>query len=461
MNVNGIFPQAQCFRGKGFGHLIRKQMENSRNSVLKKRHALDDVFEKQQNDIDKSDEGLNKKVSFGESMLFEQYFSNEEDYIRTRDYTYGKNPTEEEIQYLTALIKKHDKNTEKIFNEILASLPFPEEAILHDPPDPIVDNIPIPMLNHYNPDYVDACLTNERYQAIVKKLILKVIEEEKNEMDKNIQKEINLAYTKQILSKNILSDFNENKKIPNAILIQGEDKESRQEIIKWIIGSTNSNYTFIPYKNESNDLKFNQILTALEEAQENYKTSKQPTLMWIENFHELLQEKEENEEIIANLKELLCSLGSNYKTMIIFEAKDTKNLSPLALQPHRINKIINLDKKISLNDFDNLMKDFVRANFTSITGGYRLPHISPEKGYVDLYLGDCGKDSAILWIDTTDADKINYVSENIDIVKEKSWFKNIKKMQYPRPDNMKELRLNSRFVSKYTAEGIPIYESIL
>ena len=76
MNVNGIFPQAQCFRGKGFGHLIRKQMENSRNSVLKKRHALDDVFEKQQNDIDKSDEGLNKKVSFCGSMLFEQYFSN-------------------------------------------------------------------------------------------------------------------------------------------------------------------------------------------------------------------------------------------------------------------------------------------------------------------------------------------------------------------------------------------------
>lgn len=54
-------------------------------------------------------------------------------------------------------------------------------------------------------------------------------------------------------------------------MVQGENKDETIETLKWIVGKSDSNYTYIEDKNEPNNIRLNQILTVLEEAEENYK----------------------------------------------------------------------------------------------------------------------------------------------------------------------------------------------
>ena len=143
-------------------------------------------------------------------------------------------------------------------------------------------------------------------ESIIKQERIKSYALEKARLEQAAKKELSAACIKYQINEEFLSAFNsDNKKvkIPDALMIQSKSKEDATETLKWIVGKSNSNYIYIEDKNESNYTRLDQILTVLEEAEENYKKNGKRTLVWVENFDKLLSKDSDNEEVIGDLED--------------------------------------------------------------------------------------------------------------------------------------------------------------
>lgn len=314
------------------------------------------------------------------------------------------------------------------------------------------------------PDYITACLTFERTETLINRARLESYAEEKAAAELATKKELTAACIKYKINQDFLLDFNSNNqkvKIPNAIMIFGKNKAETVETIKWIVAKANSNYTFIEDKGDSNQIRLDQIKTVLETAQENYKKNRKRTLIWVENFDKLLSNSEENEDIVADFKKLLDKLSKEYKTTIVFNCQNTKKLNPITIQPHRVKKY-DIDREVSTEEFQKLHDSLVLASIHQIkhSDGYRYKYVPFDNNqHVDLYLGDFGYTSSVLWVDSQKSDAINAVIKNFNVIKTIPQFKNIKSLKFPKPDNIKELTCsNLRCTGNITKDGKVIYE---
>lgn len=314
------------------------------------------------------------------------------------------------------------------------------------------------------PDYITKCLAYERTETLINKARLESYAEERAAAELAAKKELAAACIKYQINQDFLLDFNSDSKkvkIPNAIMIEGKNKQETKETLKWIVAKAKSNYTYIEDKGESNDIRRDQILTILETAQENYEKNGKRTLIWVENFDNLLSNRPENEDVVADFKDLLDKLSRDYKTTIIFDCSNTKKLNPIALQPHRVKKY-NIDREVTAEEFQRLQDNLVLASIHKIKGsdGYRYKYVPFDEGpYVDLYLGDFGYTSSVLWVDTQKTDAINTVIKNFKVIKTIPQFKNVRSLKFPKTDNMKELNSsNLRCTGNITKDGKVIYE---
>lgn len=311
------------------------------------------------------------------------------------------------------------------------------------------------------PEYFEKSLKYERRCNILDRVVQENIAAEKLALEKAAKKQISLAYTKYLLSKNFVVDFNstsKDKHIPNAILIEGQNREDREETIKWLVGKINGNYIFIPHNYESNDTKLNQVLTALEKAKENFESNQKPTFIWVENFENLLYDSEANEEIIGDLKDLLCKVSKEYNATIVFDTYNSQNLAPIALQQHRVNLKIDLDREIQNEEFKKLKEEYLLANVEKLLyNGYKFPCSPMQDDYVVLYRGGLGYNSNILWIDSSDSKKIQTILENIHVVKKIPWFEYVTKAEFPKPNENLQIDSSIYATGDLTEEGRAIY----
>ena len=313
------------------------------------------------------------------------------------------------------------------------------------------------------PDYIDKAAQFERMESIIKQERIKSYALEKARLEQAAKKELSAACIKYQINEEFLSAFNsDNKKvkIPDALMIQSKSKDDATETLKWIVGKSNSNYIYIEDKNESNYTRLDQILTVLEEAEENYKKNGKRTLVWVENFDKLLSKDSDNEEVIGDLKDMLDKISKQYKTTIIFSCNNTENLNPIALQPHRV-KIYNIDKEAPLEELQKIQNNYILSNIQKIknSDGYRFKYVPFEQNFVDLYLGDFSYSSNVLWVDSQNTEAIQAVIKNFDIIKMIPKFKNIKSIKFPRPNNINELDNNKlRCTGNITMDGKLIYE---
>lgn len=313
-------------------------------------------------------------------------------------------------------------------------------------------------------EYTQKSLQFERMETLVNKARLSIYAEEKAAIELAAKKELCAAYIKNQINQDFLQNFNSNNKgikIPNSIMILGKNKKETAETIKWIVAKANSNYIFIEDKGESNELKRDQILTMLEEAQTNYAKNGKRTLIWIENFDKLLSNKAENEDVVADFKDLLDKLSDTYKTTIVFDCSNTQKLNPIAIQPHRVKKY-NIDREISPEEFQKLQDNFVLSTIKKIkdSDGYRFNYVPfNDESYVDLYLSDFGHTSDILWVDSQNAEAIKAVIKNFDTIKKIPKFKDIKSLKFPKPNDLKDFDDNKLMCSgNITKDGKVIYE---
>ena len=313
------------------------------------------------------------------------------------------------------------------------------------------------------PEYIKTATLFERMESIIKKERIKSYAEEKALLEIASKKELSAACLKYEIYEEFLSAFNsDNKKvkIPDAIMIKSKNKSEELDTLKWIVAKSNSNYCYIEDKNETNITRLNQILTVLEEAEENYKKNGLRTLIWVENFDKLLSNASDNEEIIGDIKDMLDKISKKYKSTIIFGCSDTSNLDPIALQPHRV-KIYNIDKEAPLEEIQKIQNNFILSNIQKIknSDGYRFKYIPYEQNFVDLYLGNFSYRPDILWVNSQNTLAIKSVIKNFEIIKNIPYFQKIRSIEFPKPDDIIEFDTNKlRCTNKTTLDGKAIYE---
>jgi hypothetical protein len=315
------------------------------------------------------------------------------------------------------------------------------------------------------PDYIEKALKNERMQTLVEKEKILIYAREKKEQELLAQKNIASACFKYKMNQEFLTDFNSNDanvKVKNAIMIQGGTKKDRVDNLKWLVGKAqNARFIHIKDENDSNQNLLNKILTAVEEAQENYEKDRHRTILWVDNFDKLLLETPENEEIIGDIKALLSEASSEYKTTIIFETDiDTKRMNPIALQEHRTKKF-HIDKDSSIEILKKLEADYVRSHIKKMknSDGYEFYYKPFHDEKVELYLGKFGYYPNVLWVQSQNAEVISTVISNFETIKTIPRFKRIEKLHFPKPLQIKELDSSKLYYTyELTKEGQPIYE---
>ena len=321
-------------------------------------------------------------------------------------------------------------------------------------------------VNNETLPYMRAGLKFERMENLVNKMRLENYQKEKILYDLQAKKQLSLACIKSEINKDFLIDFNSNNKyvkVPNAILIESKDEVERKKNIQWIVAKANSHYVYIQDKNDENEIRVNQIYTVLEEAAVNFKKDGKRTLLVVENFDKLLDKSPENEEIVGDLKDLLCKLSSEYHTTLLFDSNDTVNMDPIALQNHRVTKY-NLDKEIPLEKLKIFQNEFVKSNIRKMANcdGFQYRYIPFQNKFIDLFLGDFGYSKNILWVNSNNNEQIAAVLNNLDGIKMVPKFKDIEKVRFPKPENM-ELLENFILTNtmKKTLDNEYIYEYII
>ena len=89
--------------------------------------------------------------------------------------------------------------------------------------------------------------------------------------------------------------------------------------------------------------------------------------------------------------------------------------------------------------------------------GYKFPCSPMQDDYAVLYRGGLGYNSNILWIDSSDASKIQSVIENIDTVKKLPWFEFVTKAEFPKPNENLQISSSIYATGDLTKEGKAIY----
>jgi len=122
----------------------------------------------------------------------------------------------------------------------------------------------------------------------------------------------------------------------------------------------------------------------LEKAEKNFKKTGNRTLIHVENFDKLLNLETSRPQIIAGLKDIMCSTSNDYHSTLIFSTKDPLRLDPIALQPHRINT--KIDVKISPSALEKLKS----ANRNFIEINEKLKTLSKTKIAIGAVIGLVG-----------------------------------------------------------------------
>lgn len=314
------------------------------------------------------------------------------------------------------------------------------------------------------PEYIDACLKYERAENLITRARLESYAKERAAAELAAKKELTAACIKYRINQDFLLDFNsDNKKakIPNAIMIESRNNKDSEETIKWLVAKSKSNYTHIEDKGDSNEIRRDQILTMIEKAQEDYEKNEKRTLLWVENFDKLLSNSPENEDVVADFKDLLEKLSKDYKTTIVFNCSNTETLNPITVQPHRVKKY-NIDREATTEELQKLHDNLILSSIEKIknTDGYRYKYILFDNTqHVDLYLGDFGYTPNVLWVDSQNTDAINAVIQNFNVIKNIPYFAKVKSLKFPKPNNMQDLNIqNMRCTGDITADGKVIYE---
>ncbi len=223
---------------------------------------------------------------------------------------------------------------------------------------------------------------------------------------------------KQLEDKYInLFKFDGDKKFPNAIMISGlKNEDEKKDVLDNLINNgckvLKTDFANIPLKNVAEEI--NGLASRIKKSGEH-------SILYVENFDKYTTPEDVNQPFISKFKGFLCSCAKRCDTTVLVFENNPKRLDENIIGGHRFEKKI---------DVSNIQEE-VPSVFVPKFDGYTFVYDTDEDSQVDLYLGDAGKNPALLWADTTSYDKIKVVLDRLDEVKAQDKFKYTKYLQVP------------------------------
>lgn len=214
-----------------------------------------------------------------------------------------------------------------------------------------------------------------------------------------------------------LFKFEGDKKFPNAIMISGlKNDDEKEQILNFL---TKNNCRMI--KTDFSKIPLSGVTKEINGLAGKIKKSGEHSILYIDNFDKYTVPTEENMDFISKFKGFLCSCAKRCDTTVLVFENDPKRLDENIIGGHRF------EKKIDVSE----IKEDVPSVFIPKFDGYTFVYDTDEDSRVDLYLGDAGKNPALLWADTTSYDKVKVVLDRLDEVKAQDKFKYTKYLQVP------------------------------
>ena len=123
--------------------------------------------------------------------------------------------------------------------------------------------------------------------------------------------------------------------MPNCLLVVGDDSKYCERMIDWIGKTSNADYKTIE--------KGDDILSHLEQNEENYQKTRNRTLLHVKDMESLIDHSKVKDRTVESMKDIMSAAAEDYHTTIIFQTQDPSKLDSIALQPHRVKKKFNIN----------------------------------------------------------------------------------------------------------------------
>lgn len=176
--------------------------------------------------------------------------------------------------------------------------------------------------------------------------------------EKRRKKELVLNNAKIMFNNNFLSSIEleksgENIEIINGILIEEDDIKLKNRFINYCKNSNQYLFDEISYldinnaiiNNTNTALTYNDIFLELfqkklKKSLKNYQNNGIRTLIYIPSFEHIGEDKNENKNIIATLKSIMCNCAEKYKSTLLIDIAKNKL--------EKIDSILLVDSRIQL-----------------------------------------------------------------------------------------------------------------
>ena len=238
--------------------------------------------------------------------------------------------------------------------------------------------------------------------------------------------------------------FKLDKKIfPNGIMIKGIDEKFEQDMIIDFLRKNNCQVLRLDFEK----ILLKNANKEVANCRNSIKNSGQHSILAIDNFAKYMVYNDENSNFINNMKSTLVTCANDYNmTILVFESNPEK-LDENIIGRHRFQNVIDVSE-INTNNL---------CEFMPIYDGFRMVYDDNEESTVDLYLGDLGYNKDILWVDSTDENKIQTAIDRIDKIKSINKFKSVKYIQCEQQKQFENLKGFYK-INKYSKNLNQIYE---
>ena len=123
--------------------------------------------------------------------------------------------------------------------------------------------------------------------------------------------------------------------VPNCVMLTGANPYTMMEIIDWMGQKSGANYVKIPSSVNINQMQ-DKILEELEKAEENYQSTGERSIIFVNGMEKLLNPAVNSRGNISCMKDLMSSADEDFHSTIIFYSNHPKNLDPAATASHRV-----------------------------------------------------------------------------------------------------------------------------
>jgi hypothetical protein len=178
-------------------------------------------------------------------------------------------------------------------------------------------------------------------------------------------------------------------KVPNCIMLVGNDQSITNELIKKTGEQSKSKFVEIKHTDD--------LLDHMEKAEAHFQKTRERSLIHVENFDRLINPELTDNSTIAACKDLMQCSSEDYHSTIIFSTKDPKKLDEAATSGHRITSIeadikkpepvaeLPKEEPIEPDDANYSSYDDNRNKYSSGGGGG-----SDDSCSGDYWVDDCG-----------------------------------------------------------------------